>query len=111
MLKIEENNITITRGDSASISVGLTNPDGTDYTLQNGDILIFTVKVNCMTEDIIIQKDISTDGLINIIPSDTNELNYGSYIYDVQLTQAGGTVNTVIAPSAFIIDKEVTFEV
>lgn len=110
MLAIDENNnITLTRGDSASISVALKNPDGTDYNLQSGDELLFTVKYNCITEDIIIQKDISTDAIINLIPSDTKDLLYGEYFYDVQLTRANGSVNTVIPPRDFIVAKEVTF--
>ena len=110
MLAIDENNnITLTRGDSASISVTLKNPDGTDYNLQSGDELLFTVKYNCITEDIIIQKDISTDAIINLIPSDTKDLLYGEYFYDVQLTRANGSVNTVIPPRDFIVAKEVTF--
>ena len=109
MLAIDENNnITLTRGDSASISVALKNPDGTDYNLQSGDELLFTVKYNCITEDIIIQKDISTDAIINLIPSDTKDLLYGEYFYDVQLTRANGSVNTVIPPRDFIVAKEVT---
>lgn len=110
MLAIDENNnITLTRGDSASISVALKNPDGTYYNLQSGDELLFTVKYNCITEDIIIQKDISTDAIINLIPSDTKDLLYGEYFYDVQLTRANGSVNTVIPPRDFIVAKEVTF--
>lgn len=110
MLNIDENNnITLTRGDSASIAVELKNPDGTDYSLQSGDILLFTVKYNCITEDIIIQKDISSDGIINLIPSDTNDLLYGVYFYDVQLTRTNGAVNTVIPPRDFIVANEVTF--
>lgn len=110
MLAIDENNnITLTRGDSASIAVALKNPDNTDYTLQSGDELLFTVKYNCITEDIIIQKNISSDAIINLIPSDTASLLYGEYFYDVQLTRANGSVNTVIPPRDFIVAKEVTF--
>lgn len=110
MLNIDENNnVTLTRGDNASIAVALKNPDGSDYTLQSGDVLLFTVKYNCITEDIIIQKDISSDGIINLIPSDTNDLLYDVYFYDVQLTRANGDVNTVIPPRDFIVAKEVTF--
>lgn len=110
MLNIDENNnITLTRGDSASIAVDLKNPDGSEYTLQTGDVLLFTVKYNCITEDIIIQKDISSDGVINLNPADTNDLLYDVYFYDVQLTRANGAVNTVIPPRDFIVSKEVTF--
>lgn len=110
MLNIDDNNnITLTRGDSASIGVTLENPDGTTYELQEGDELLFTVKHNCITEDIIIQKDISSTAIINLLPGDTEDLLYGVYFYDVQLTKANGAVNTVIPPRDFIIAKEVTF--
>lgn len=110
MLNIDDNNnITLTRGDSASIEVALENPDGSAYELQEGDKLLFTVKHNCITEDIIIQKDISANAIINLLPGDTDSLLYGVYFYDVQLTKANGAVNTVIPPRDFIVSKEVTF--
>lgn len=110
MLEIDSNNnITLTRGDNASIEVSLYNPDGTTYTLQTGDVLLFTVKYNCITENIIFQKDISSNAIINITPADTNNLLYGVYYYDVQLTKANEEINTVIPPRNFIIDQEVTF--
>lgn len=109
MLYIENNIVYLTRGDSASLVVTIKDLDGNDYTLQAGDELVFTMKQNCETAEIVITKDITADSTITLQPSDTESLRYGDYVFDVQLTQAGGDVYTVIPPSIFRIAKEVTF--
>jgi hypothetical protein len=109
MLRINNDNVMLTRGDNADIVVTIYDMSGNVYTLQPGDVLVFTIKKNCITEDIIIQKDISSDSIIHMTPEDTNELAYGSYWFDVQLTMNGGEVYTVIEPHKFNVAKEVTF--
>ena len=109
MLQITSNEVYLTRGDSADIQVTIYDMNGDVYTLQTGDVLTFTMKYNCITEDKIMQKNITTDSTIHITPSDTNELSYGKYYFDVQLTMNDGSVYTVIEPHNFNIMKEVTF--
>lgn len=109
MLNITENEVFLTRGDSADIAVTIYDMNGDVYELVEGDVLTFTVKFNCITEDNLIQKDITSDSTIHIEPSDTNDLNYGIYQFDVQLTMNDGSVYTVIDPHNFNIMKEVTF--
>ena len=46
---------------------------------------------------------------IVLTPSDTNDLPYGKYVYDLQLNRANGYVETIITPSTLIIGEEVTF--
>ena len=46
MFKIENNKMSITRGDDAEFTVTLENPDGTPYSMEQGDILTFTVKTS-----------------------------------------------------------------
>ena len=111
MLRITNEAVILTRGDSADLVVHIYDMSGTEYVLQPGDVLVFTMKINCMSDVIIIQKDISSDSTIHLVPDDTNLLSYGDYVFDVQLTTAGGDVYTVIPPHAFIISKEVTFHV
>lgn len=112
MLVIDDNqNIFLTRGDNASLTVVITDDEGQTYELQSADKLLFTVKINCNTDDIVMQKDISSSSVISIVHNDTKDLVYGSYWYDVQLTTAGGDVKTVIPPKNFNITKEVTFNV
>lgn len=101
-----DNNITLTRGDTASFDLTITeNTTAYDF---SSDTVVFTVKKNVYTSDILIQKTFS-DGLITLTPTDTNPLNYGTYYYDVQLTTPGGAVFTVIPPTKIIIAEEVTF--
>ena len=109
MFTIDNNkNIKLTRGDTAVISIELHNKDGTEYELQQGDILLFTVKENVLTKKILIQKTFS-DKQIKIKPTDTDDLPYGIYHYDVQLTTASGDVFTVITPHKIEIESEVTW--
>lgn len=110
MLKIDrDNTIHLTRGDTARISLAITASDGTAYDY-SADTVLFTVKANTLTSDEIIQKTV-TDGVINLTTGDTNGLAYQTYVYDVQLATAGGDICTVIPPSKFIIEQEVTWQV
>ena len=113
-MKVDGNNITMTRGDSEAISIFCRNEDLTIVPLVTGDKIYFTVKVNVYQEIIILQKIITTftDGkaIVVIVPLDTKDLEFRSYVYDVQITRADGTVSTIIPPSKFIIGGEVTYE-
>ena len=110
MLKIDRDNaIHLTRGDTARISLAVTASDGTAYDYSE-DTVLFTVKANTMTADTLIEKTV-TDGVINLTTSDTNGLSYQTYVYDVQLVTAGGDICTVIPPSKFIVEQEVTWQV
>lgn len=98
--------ITLTRGDYASFHIDIYDQNREIYELQEDDIVVFTVKRNTRTKDAIIRKD----GIdIEIFPSDTSDVSYGTYSYDVQLTSADGHVDTFIGPADFIIAEEVTF--
>ena len=65
MFKIENKKIHLTRGDTACISVGAKNEDGTDYKFQIGDVVRFTVykkkDCNCveLSKDVVVE----TEGL------------------------------------------------
>ncbi len=108
MYQVRGNNtLFVTRGDSAVFGLNLTGADGNAYTLADGDKLTFTVKKTTSDKDALITKDVTTD--IVLQPSDTNGLEYGRYVYDLQLTRANGDVETIVTPSAFIVGEEVTF--
>lgn len=111
MLEVDSNGIIqLTRGDTAKLSIDITNDvSETDYILQEDDVLRFTVKKSTSTKDISFQKVCQGDNLIHIEPGDTNELPYGGYVYDVELTRSNGDVYTVIPPTKFILLKEVTW--
>ena len=102
------------RGDSEAIKVSCRNENGEDVLLTEGDTIYFTVKKSTRTEEKTLQKVITefTDGvaLITIFPEDTRELKTGIYYYDIQLNRANGQVKTIIPPSTFTINAEVTYE-
>lgn len=108
MLRCERNDIHMTRGDSALLSLSVEREDGEPYEIQTGDSVLFTIKKSVYDTAIVVQKKLA-GGLIRLNPEDTKSLKYGTYYYDVELTQPNGFVATVIPPSRFIIEPEVTY--
>ena len=113
-LVIRGNEMTMTRGDSESITISVVNEDGTKNLLEVGDTIYFTVKKNINTDEKIMQKVIThftnNVAIIEIEPIDTDNLDFGDYVYDVQLTKSDGKVMTIITPNRFTIGGEVTYE-
>ena len=106
MLKISNQDITLTRGDTARIKLGIAS-GGKAYDY-SADTVVFSVKKSTATSEYVFQKTVQ-DGVVTILPTDTASLLYGTYVYDVQLTTAGGDVCTVITPHNFIVAQEVTW--
>ena len=107
--------ISMTRGDTLRVAVSMTR-DGTAYTPENGDVVRFAVKNKRMTAgskeyydtDPIILKTIPNGTMIlELLPADTKEFDFGEYVYDIQITFADGTVDTFITTSPFILTPEV----
>lgn len=101
--------IEIIRGDTVHLEVKITDQNENEYQLQEDDKLVFTLKKNCSTKDILIQKNIDLSSF-TLSHDETKNLSYGTYVYDVQLTQSNGDVTTVIPPDKFIVKEEVNFE-
>lgn len=108
MLTCEGNTIHLTRGDSAVLLLKIRKNDESEYELQAGDSVLFTVKNSVYDTSVIIQKKL-INGVIKLNPDDTKNLQYGTYYYDVELTQTDGFVATVISPQKLIIEPEVTY--
>lgn len=109
MLKVSEDNvIKLTRGDTARLTVSVTDGSGEPYEIQNGDTLTLSLKKNVKEVDSLMTKTIKGTDMFHIKPDDTSGLNFGTYIYDVQLTTVNNDVYTVIPPSTFEILTEVT---
>lgn len=113
-MKLSGYRIEMIRGDTEGIIVSVTTKDGEDKPLTEGDTIYFTVKKSIYTDEILLQKTITTfyDGKahINISPSDTKGLRYGTYTYDVQWTSSTGKVKTIVPPSVFEVCGEVTYD-
>lgn len=109
MLYIDNNAIKLTRGDTAILTVSLKNGMTQEpYTVAEGDVLVLTVKQAVRDTMPVLQKRLVGSSTFRIDPSDTAQLAFRRYKYDVELTTAAGDVFTVIGPAAFEILSEVT---
>lgn len=99
----KEFDIEFPRGDTCPISFVLEDNSGKILLPGTGDELYLTLKKNYGKSDAILQKRFSRgdfiiqDGIISCIfsHSDTAELKYGTYYYDIELI-SGDCVRTVI---------------
>jgi len=83
--------ITLTRGDTFEALVSATKRDGTQYIPVEGDVIRFAMKENYDDPRPLLVKDIPIDTMmLTLEPQDTADLNFGKYVYDIQLTKANG---------------------
>nr|DAN19122.1 MAG TPA: hypothetical protein [Caudoviricetes sp.] len=107
MFNVFMNDITMTKGDDASFDVSISyNDKCKPYVMQQGDVLTFTVKKAVADETATIEKTLTELKLV-IAAADTQELEVGSYKYDLQMTFADGRVQTV-AVGNFVLEEEIT---
>lgn len=101
--------IFLTRGDSLYLNVEFTDDEeGTPYEPQEGDTVRFALKKNIDDEECLILKDIPISTMVLYLePSDTKDLEFGVYWYDIELTTVSRDVYTPIGPAKFKLTKEV----
>lgn len=101
-------NISMTRGDTESITVRMKSGG----TLSPGDIIDFTVR-KTVDSAVVLHKRITEffddSAVIAINHQDTSSMDFGTYRYDIQLTDAGGAVTTLVKPAKFTLTEEITY--
>lgn len=103
----DDNSIRITRGDSLTINVSLTDNDGYPYVPIEGDEVWFTVKKRAIAEDVLIRKSIDIETLaLELEESDTENLAFGEYKYEIEVITTENGHYTVIKNAPFIIMEE-----
>lgn len=111
---IQGTNLSMIRGDSEAILLSVKDSKGVMQPLEEGDKIYLTVKESLDTAakslQVIVTEFEEGKALITINPSDTKELKPGVYFYDIQLNRKDGSVKTIIKPSRFVIEKEVTYD-
>ena len=100
MVKVNNNNITVTRGDNVTLNLAI---DGYDF---SGDTVTFGVKRDYQDKDCVLEKVVGADGKIEITSEDTAKLEAGAYVYDVKVVGAEVT-QTVIAGAGFVVGQSV----
>lgn len=109
MLKVKNNGtINMSRGDTVYLNVEILDAEGNPYVLKEGDKLFFSAKKKATDQDYAIPPKLLNGTLLELISSDTYDLKFGDYLYDIQLITAEGRSNTIIKPSPLIIDDTIT---
>ena len=123
-VEITDNAIKMTRGDTLRCRVTpyilLRDEQGEvigkeDYTPNTGDVIRFAVKHTAMKngkqykdDTPIILKTVPIDTLLlELEPNDTKTLDFDTYVYDMEITYADGSVYTFIDTQDFTITPEV----
>lgn len=101
MLKINGNDITLTRGDTLTLTLALTNADGSEYEPQEGETIRFAVSTGYLGQsfyEMHYSVDVPTDTMQFTMPaSETAKLDYKEYNFDVEITRADMAIDTVIS--------------
>lgn len=98
MLYTDDNIISITRGDDATLEINMETSDGEPYVMDAGDVLTLTVReIPCDGSPVLLAVS-SAPGSNRIVLSgtDTQDICPGRYSYDVQLNLADGNLYTVL---------------
>jgi hypothetical protein len=108
MLKIDdENNVYLTRGDTANFLLDLVDEDEQPYTMTADEIIIFSLRRIYDKGHILVQKQSSSPSF-SLSTNDTKDLTFGSYKYDIYLyNQVTYKLDTFIADRDFVIGEEV----
>lgn len=91
-MEAKEFDFEFPRGDTCPVSFDITDNNGNELDLSGAEIY-FTMKKSYSAQNYIIQKKKSTGGItvngkhgsLVITHSDTAELSYGKYVYDIQI--------------------------
>lgn len=119
MSKILKRKLEIqTRGDTHRFAKRLLDANGEVLTLNEGDELYFTVKVDENTEASVIQKTLTDGGIylvedetsgnyyvIKVDPTDTDGLDYDDYFYDLEIVYSDGEKITIETGTYKITDE------
>ena len=113
-MTITGTNISMIRGDSESLTIRLYDESGDQVDFEFGDTVYFTVRNALGDSETIMQKVIigflDGEAIIEIEPSDTSDLYFKTYVYDIQWTKSDGQVKTIVPASDFKILAEVTYD-
>ncbi len=85
--------IEFIRGDTKPLKFQVKDSKGNLLKMDSNDELIFTIKKNYNTKNVILQKKLSDGSIyyksgyyfITLAHEDTANLKYGTYVYDIQL--------------------------
>lgn len=112
MLKLSGTKISLTKGDSAYITINICKEDGSPYILQEGDEVSIQVRHKPNGGELLFNgviTDVSEDKFVWYIrPEDTNDAEIKVYYWDAQIKTIEGDVYTFIPMTTLRLTDEVT---
>lgn len=86
MISIDEKNgITLTRGDTASLTLTIKDAEEQSYDFSD-DVVKFGIKRSPFDKECVIEKVVDSEtGIIEFKPEDTEQLEFGDYLYDIEV--------------------------
>lgn len=99
MLKINGNDIILTRGDTLTLTVSLTK-DGDSYIPEETDVIRLACSKSFVGNAgyaLMFDATIPNDTLTVTIPATATKIAEAVYNYDIEITHADGCVDTVIS--------------
>ena len=105
-IKIKGKTIVHTRGDTAILRLKL-EIGGHPFVLREGDSAIFSVKKNLKDSEYVFQRKLDVQDIV-FRQSDTQDLPYGNYWYDIQVKLKEGQVITAVGPAQYQLTADVT---
>lgn len=107
MLKVSGNKIELTRGDTMILEVELKDEMGEIYTPTETDKIFFRLKRNATAKEMFVVKEIPYDTMIlQLNEEDTENLKFGTYVYEIELVTSNDYHFTAIANEEFVISEE-----
>ena len=109
MIVLGENNaITLTRGDTATVNLVILDEEGETYELADGDTCVLTVKASSWAPEALME--LTAENLaFSFDSSATAALSPGTYHYDIRLKTASGASYTVVEKAEFSIGEAVAW--
>lgn len=106
MISIDGTKIEMTRGDTLEITLSLVDEEGNAYTPTADDKIYFRVK-KTLEGEVLIEKEIPVDTMILLLSNtDTEDLIFWNYRYEIELVTNTGYHYTVIANATLSITAE-----
>ena len=95
---IEGTKIYMTRGDTPTLDIqAIIISTNTAYSMAAGDTMYFRLAQEPLIETTLLEKTV-TNGQLTFTPSDTASLDFGTYVYSLELVTAGGYHETFVRP-------------
>ena len=108
MVQITKQKIHLTRGDTLSLELNLTDVNGDPYEPEENDRVVFRLKKNALSDYMLIEQDVDLNTMtLTLSPEQTANLPFGHYKYEIEIISNSYNY-TVFENEDFYLGKELS---